>query len=129
MPHFVRLIGASSAGLSLALAVACGGGGGQPVGPSVSTVPVERPIATTPPERPADPTPNPNEDQPPIGTGTAVLVGAGDVGECGSTGTAQTAKLVQDIPGDVFLSGDLGYPAGKADDIKRCFDPDWGKFR
>lgn len=58
-----------------------------------------------------------------------MLVGAGDVGECGSPGTAQTAKLIQDIQGQVFLIGYIGYPSGRADDLKRCFDPDFGKFR
>jgi Calcineurin-like phosphoesterase len=128
MPPYVRLIGASLASVSMAALVACGGGG-QPMGPAVPTAGTERAIATTPPERPADPVPNPTDDPPPIGTGTAVLVGAGDVGECGSPGTAQTARLIQDIQGQVFLTGDLGYPNGRADDLRRCFDPDFGKFR
>jgi hypothetical protein len=129
MSLFVRLIGASLGYVSVAALVACGGGGGRPIGPSVPTGTTDRPIATTPPERPADPAPTPIDDPPPIGTGTAVIVGAGDVGECGSPGTAQTARLIQEIDGQVFLTGDLGYPNGRADDLRRCFDPDFGKFR
>jgi hypothetical protein len=130
MRLFVRLIGASLATVSVAAAGACGGGGGRPLGPSVATATTERPVATTtPPDRPADPAPTPIDDPPPLGTGTAVLVGAGDVGECGSPGTAQTARLIQDIQGQVFLTGDLGYPNGRMDDLRRCFEPEFGKFR
>ena len=129
MSLFERLIGAAPAIVSVVCLGACGGGGGAPIGPSVPTGTTERPIATTPPERPADPVPTPENPPPPIGTGTAVLVGAGDVGECGSPGTGQTARLLQEINGEVILLGDMGYPSGRMDDLKRCFDPDYGRFR
>lgn len=130
MTLLVRVIGATAASASLVVVVACGGGGtARPVGPIAPTPPPDQTIATTPPNRSADPTPGQIDDSPPVGTGTAVIIGAGDIGECGSAGTALTAKVVQDIDGQVILAGDLGYPNGRTDDIKRCFEPDWGKFK
>ena len=58
-----------------------------------------------------------------------MLVGAGDVGWCGSPGVAQTARLIDGIPGQVFIPGDVAYMHGSVDDFRRCFDPEWGRFR
>lgn len=73
--------------------------------------------------------PEPSGPPPVVGSGTAVLVGAGDVGWCGSPGVASTARLIDGIPGQVILPGDLAYMRGSADDYRRCFDPEWGRFR
>jgi len=78
---------------------------------------------------PATPVPDPAGPPPIVGSGTAVLVGAGDVGWCGSPGVAATARLIDAIPGQVFLPGDLAYMHGAADDYRRCFDPEWRRFR
>jgi hypothetical protein len=72
---------------------------------------------------------NPSGPSPVIGSGTAVLVGAGDVGWCGSSGVAQTARIIDNIQGQVILPGDLAYMRASADDYRRCFDPEWGRFR
>jgi Calcineurin-like phosphoesterase len=61
--------------------------------------------------------------------GTAVLVGAGDIGECGSVHPAETAALVAAIPGIVFTTGDNAYSTGSAAEFRRCYDPSWGRFR
>ena len=53
----------------------------------------------------------------------------GDVGKCGSPGVGQTARLIDGLPGDLLLVGDLAYPNGTADDFRRCFDPEYGRFR
>jgi 3',5'-cyclic AMP phosphodiesterase CpdA len=60
---------------------------------------------------------------------SAVLVGTGDIGECGSPGVAQTANLVAGIEGTVFMTGDLAYMSGSLGEFTRCFDPTWGRFR
>jgi len=72
---------------------------------------------------------SPNEPPPVVGSGSAVLVGAGDIGWCGSSGVAATARLIDRIPGHVFLAGDNAYLKATMDDYRRCLDPEWGRFR
>jgi len=59
----------------------------------------------------------------------AVLVGAGDVGECNSDGDERTAELIDDIDGTVFITGDTAYPDGTAENFADCYDPSWGRFK
>jgi hypothetical protein len=64
------------------------------------------------------------------GTGATVkVVAAGDIGMCGSPGTAQTARLVAGLEGEVILAGDIAYMHGSAADFRDCFEPTWGVFR
>jgi hypothetical protein len=64
------------------------------------------------------------------GTGrSAEVIVVGDIGMCGSPGTAATAQLVQSLAGRLLLAGDIAYPIGSTLDLLRCFDPDWGRFR
>ena len=59
-----------------------------------------------------------------------VLVGAGDIAGCRSlAGAAETAELIEKIPGAVFAAGDLAYERGTAQEFKNCYDPTWGRFR
>lgn len=58
-----------------------------------------------------------------------VLVGAGDIGSCGSTGDEATAALLDSIPGTVFTAGDNAYPAGSARQFARCYGPSWGRHK
>ena len=58
-----------------------------------------------------------------------VLVGAGDIGVCGSTAAQETAALLDHIPGTVFTAGDHAYPEGTAEDFMRCYDPAWGRHK
>jgi hypothetical protein len=58
-----------------------------------------------------------------------VLVGAGDVGWCGTSSAAATAKIVKGIAGTVIVPGDVAYPKGSTSDFARCYDPTWGAFR
>lgn len=69
------------------------------------------------------PTPTPGSES------ESVLVGAGDIADCGSKGDEATAALIDQIPGIVFTVGDNAYPSGTADDYKRCYDPSWGRFK
>ena len=62
-------------------------------------------------------------------TGDPVLVGAGDIGQCGSDGDENTAKLLDGIPGTVFTAGDNAYENGTADQFRDCYDASWGRHR
>jgi hypothetical protein len=60
--------------------------------------------------------------------GTGVLVGAADIADCGP-GAEATARLLDEIPGTVFVAGDLAYPHGSAKDFSDCYEPTWGRHR
>jgi acid phosphatase type 7 len=61
---------------------------------------------------------------------TAVLVGAGDIGECGPTsGSDMTARLLDSTEGTVFTAGDNAYPSGRAQDFRTCYEPTWGRHK
>ena len=57
----------------------------------------------------------------------AVLVGAGDIADCGSTGDEATAVLLDQIGGTVFTLGDNVYPSGTPDQFLDCYGPSWGR--
>jgi hypothetical protein len=57
-----------------------------------------------------------------------VLVGAGDIADCGLTDDSATAALVDAIPGAVFTAGDNAYPDGSAAQFRDCYQPTWGRF-
>ena len=61
------------------------------------------------------------------GPSEAVLVGAGDIGLCGSNAPEATARLLDDIPGTVFTAGDNAYYQGTAQQFRDCYDPSWGR--
>ena len=73
--------------------------------------------------------------------GAAVLIGAGDIGVCGSSGAEPTARIVDSvlradssagIPTAVFTAGDNAYPShitGTWRYFERCFADSWGKPR
>ena len=84
-----------------------GGGNAVPPGPSAS-------------ERAATPTPSP-------ATPFEVLVGAGDIADCSSTGDEATADLLDALEGTVFTLGDNVYENGTLDEFRRCYDPTWGR--
>ena len=57
------------------------------------------------------------------GGGDPVLIGAGDIASCNSTGDEATAKLLDSIPGTIFLAGDDAYDSGTAQQFADCYDP------
>ncbi len=59
----------------------------------------------------------------------SVLVGAGDIASCGSTGDTATANLIGGIPGTVITLGDNAYETGTTTDFTHCYDPTWGAFK
>jgi hypothetical protein len=62
---------------------------------------------------------------------SALLVGAGDIGRCGSAAVGQTADLITglDTPYTVYTTGDNAYPNGTAEEFANCYDPYWGAFK
>ena len=58
-----------------------------------------------------------------------VLVGAGDITECGSDDDESTAALLDRIPGIVFTTGDNAYLSGSAEDFANCYHPTWGRHK
>ena len=73
-------------------------------------------------------TPTPTNPAP-VGSSPAVLVGAGDIGQCGSAGPDATAALLDSIPGTVFTAGDNAYMDGSARNFQECYHPSWGRHR
>jgi hypothetical protein len=65
---------------------------------------------------------------PPPGT-TNVLVGAGDIADCGSSGDEATAMLLDGIQGTVFTAGDNAYDDGTAANFSQCYEPSWGRHK
>jgi calcineurin-like phosphoesterase family protein len=59
-----------------------------------------------------------------------VLVGAGDVASCADlSGAIATARLLDTIPGTVFVVGDAGYPDGTDEQLADCYGPTWGRHK
>jgi len=59
----------------------------------------------------------------------AVLVGAGDIASCESSGDETTAKLLDRISGTVFTAGDNVYERGRLQEFIRCYAPSWGRHK
>lgn len=95
-----------------ASSVGVGAGGSASLGPGDSPASLpsgSAPVGTSPPT--VDP----------------VLVGAGDIGDCGSGGDDATAALLDGIEGTVFTAGDNAYENGSADDFRNCYQENWGR--
>ena len=57
------------------------------------------------------------------------MVGAGDVADCRDlSGAEATARLLEQIPGTVMVSGDLAYPDGSKENFE-CYDKTWGRVK
>jgi hypothetical protein len=61
--------------------------------------------------------------------GDPVLVGAGDIASCRSTGDEATAGLLAGIDGTVATFGDHAYPRGTHANFAQCYEPSWGQFK
>jgi hypothetical protein len=64
---------------------------------------------------------------PTIDPSPVVLVGAGDIASCSSTGDEATADLFDTIDGTVFTLGDNVYTNGTTDEFNNCYGPSWGR--
>src|SRR5205085_3618269 len=54
-----------------------------------------------------------------------VLIAAGDIGSCVSSGDEATALLLEAISGTVVTLGDNVYERGTAEQFAGCYDPSW----
>ena len=61
--------------------------------------------------------------------GDPVLVGAGDIADCGTTTDSATAALLDTIDGTVFAAGDNAYLLGSAEDYANCYELTWGRHK
>jgi hypothetical protein len=71
----------------------------------------------------------PTQPSPPPVATVAVLVGAGDIVECGGPGAVATASLLDNIEGTVFTAGDNTYFHGTEEEFRLCYGPTWGRHR
>ncbi|HEU4680528.1 MAG TPA: metallophosphoesterase [Gemmatimonadales bacterium] len=60
---------------------------------------------------------------------SVVVVAAGDIATCNSSGDEATARLLDKISGTVLALGDLAYPDGTASNFSKCYRPSWGRHR
>ena len=60
-------------------------------------------------------------------TTSAVVVGAGDISSCNTTGDTATAKLLDSIAGTVVALGDNAYEEGSLAQYNNCYGPTWGR--
>ncbi len=58
-----------------------------------------------------------------------VFVGAGNITSCGTDRDEASAKLLDNISGTVFTTGDGANPSGTATTYASCYDPTWGRHR
>jgi acid phosphatase type 7 len=58
-----------------------------------------------------------------------VLLAAGDIASCASRGDEATGRLLDQLDGTIAGLGDYAYPNGSARDYRRCFEPNWGRFK
>lgn len=100
--------------------------------PTPAPTPMPTPTPTPPPPPPPTPKPKPKPTTaptPPPTTGSATLVGAGDIASCSSSGDEATAALLDQIPGTVFTTGDNVYDDGTAAEFRDCYGPSWGRHK
>jgi acid phosphatase type 7 len=87
-----------------------------------------RPVAT--PTRPPTAAPTLTVTPPPTLVPTtapaAILVGAGDIASCSSSGDEATATVLRNVTGTVFTLGDNVYDNGTATEYANCYGPSWG---
>ncbi|MEP6639409.1 MAG: metallophosphoesterase [Chloroflexota bacterium] len=76
---------------------------------------------------PIDPAESGSPSALPTISGDPVLVGAGDIADCGLDSGAATAALLAGIAGTVFTAGDNAYPSGTAAQFRDCYGPFWGR--
>jgi len=56
-----------------------------------------------------------------------ILVGAGDIAACASSGAEATAELIDAVSGTVFTAGDNAYESGTYAEFTSCYAPSWGR--
>ena len=97
--------------------------------PAATATPVVPTPTAGPPTLPPSPTaapPTAPPTLPPSPGASVVLVGAGDIASCSSSGDEATAQLLQGIAGTVFTLGDNVYDNGTTTEFNNCYGPSWG---
>ncbi len=60
----------------------------------------------------------------------AIMLAAGDVADCNSSGDEATATLLDQNPtGTIAALGDLAYESGTAAEFANCYQPTWGRHK
>src|SRR6266568_4244766 len=62
-------------------------------------------------------------------TPSQVLVGAGNIANCGTLNDDATAALIDNIAGTVYTTGDNIYGDGSLTDFQNCYGPSWGRHK
>ena len=60
---------------------------------------------------------------------SALFTGAGNISACYNDNDEFTARLLDNIPGQVFTLGDNAFPDGSTADYGNCYDPTWGRHK
>src|SRR4029453_12808324 len=71
----------------------------------------------------------PQPPPPPPPPGSEVLIGAGDIAVCGSSGDDATSNILVATTGTVFTLGDNAYPNGSTTDYANCYNASWGRVK
>jgi hypothetical protein len=58
-----------------------------------------------------------------------VVLAAGDIASCESSGDEQTADLLDGLEGTILVAGDLAYDDGTLEEFEECYDPTWGRHK
>jgi hypothetical protein len=62
--------------------------------------------------------------------GDPVVLAAGDIADCNSTGDSATAAVLDAHPdGTVLTLGDNAYESGTAQEFSDCYEPTWGRHK
>ena len=64
-----------------------------------------------------------------VADGDPVILAAGDIVGCDTTGDEATAKLLDGLPGLVTTLGDHVYETGSESEFTNCYDPTWGRHK
>lgn len=101
-----------------------------PILPTYTPTSTQLPTATQPPPtatpRPTA-TPLPTRTATPGGS-TAVVLAAGDIARCGSSGDVKTASILSKNSGAILPLGDNAYESGSLTEYQDCYNPSWGAF-
>ncbi len=65
----------------------------------------------------------------PAAAAPEVLLAAGDIAGCTSSGDEATAAILDREPGVVAVLGDTAYPDGTVENFSQCYEPSWGRHR
>lgn len=107
---------------ALASAAACDSAPRTPVSPAAAPSAPLTPSATRP-------SPSSSVSASPGRRPDAVLLAAGDIASCESSGDEATARLLDRFAGTVATLGDNAYRDGSPADFADCYAPTWGRYK